>query len=147
MRIACPISPRRRIIAMAAVLLVAAVGLGLGFALHGGASRVLWRGVTVPGHLAAHYRYFDGTDGRPVRAEAGDSLQLTYDLQPARGTLALEVVAPDGRTVWQRDASDPTQGSVTLVLGTAGRYQVQLRGQATRGSFDVRYRAVPASAG
>lgn len=147
MRIACPFGARRRIVIVVSVVVLAGIGLTLGLVLRDGPSRVLWRGVSVPGHLAASYRYFDGVDARAVRGGTHDRLEVTFDLEPVSGTLALEVMSPDGRELWSRTAAGPERGSVDLALTTSGAYHVDLRGRATRGSFDVRYRVVPAGAG
>lgn len=140
---------RRRQAAVIVVLaLVCAWALlGVVVDLRSGGSRILWRGVTVPGHLAAHYRYFNGTYGRRFDAHAGEELQLHYVLQPDKGVLDLYVVRPDGSLLWSRHASSAMRGTLHLVLPVGGSYRIRLRGVATRGSFDVRYSAVPGAGG
>lgn len=144
-----PVPSRRRwlVAAFAALVLVA---LGAEVALEGppwaGSKRILWRGTSVRGHISARFRYFDGRDGRALRAAAGETLTVRYALEPEQGALTLRLLAPGGDTVWQRRASRPTDGDATFTLEREGRYRIEVVGEGSRGGFDVRYRArAPAS--
>lgn len=134
---------RRRWFAGALITLALLV-VGAEFAIEGppwaGTQRVLWRGSSVRGHLSAHFRYFDGSEGRPFSATAGRSLTLRYDLEPGQGVLAVHVLSPEGNDLWTRSATRPAQGSATVPLPESGRYRVEVTGAKTRGSFTVDYR-------
>jgi hypothetical protein len=136
----------RRRLAFALVAL-ALVAVAVEFAIEGppwaGGRRVLWAGSSTPGHIGAHFRYFDGNDGRPVSGNAGGNLTIHYDLEPTKGTLALHVVSPEGDSIWTRSSSEPAAGSTTIPLQETGRYQVEITGQQSRGGFDVDYRVEP----
>ena len=130
-----------------AFVVIALVAVAVEFAIEGppwaGGRRVLWAGSSTPGHIGAHFRYFDGTDSRPVFGNAGGRLTIHYDLEPSQGTLGLHVLSPEGDAIWTRSAAEPALGSATIPLHETGRYQVEITGQQSRGGFDVNYRVEP----
>ena len=138
---------RRNLILVVVALALLAVGVEAAVQLttHDSSRRILWRGNTVPGHVGAHFRYFDGADGRGLQGHAGDTLQLHYTLAPEAGSLELIVVDPDGRALWTRRATGEAQGNATLDLNATGRYRIVVRGVGARGSFDVSYRSEPSA--
>lgn len=137
------VNARRRRLAVTLVA-VALLAAGAEFAIEGppwaGGRRVLWSGTSVPGHIGASFRYFDGNDSRPVSGKAGGSLTIRYDLEPSKGVLALNLLSPEGNAIWTRSAGEPVQGSTTIPLPASGRYRVAIAGEKSRGSFDVNYR-------
>ena len=130
-----------------AIIALALVAVAAEFAIEGppwaGGRRVLWAGSSTPGHIGAHFRYFDGNDSRPFSANAGGHLAIRYDLEPSKGTLALHVLSPEGDAIWTRSAAEPALGSATIPLHETSRYQVEITGQQSRGGFDVNYRVEP----
>ena len=140
------VKPGRRRLAIALVAL-ALVAVGADFAIDGppwaGSRRVLWRGSSVPGHIGAHFRYFDGNDGRHLAGNAGETLTIRFDLEPEAGTLGLSVRSPEGTALWTRSAAQPAQGSATILLPESGRYRVEITGDRSRGSFAVDYQVAP----
>jgi hypothetical protein len=139
----------RRRLALAIVAL-ALVAVGIEFAVEGppwaGNQRVLWRGSSVPGHVGAHFRYFDGRDDRPFSADAGETLTLVYDLAPDQGTLTLRLLSPGGDALWTRSATGPAAGTTAIPLPEGGRYRIDVKGEKSRGSFAVDYRLAPPTA-
>ena len=136
----------RRWLAVALVAL-ALVAVGAEFAIEGppwaGGRRVLWAGSSVPGHIGAHFRYFDGSDGRGLAGRAGETLTIRFDLEPEKGVLALNLLSPGGEALWTRSAAEPALGSATVPLPESGRYRVEVTGTKSRGSFTVDYRLGP----
>jgi hypothetical protein len=136
------ISARRSWLAVALIAL-ALLSVGVEFAMEGppwaGSRRILWRGSSAPGHIGAHFRYFDGNDSRPLSGDAGGDLTLRYDLEPEKGVLALHVLSPEGDVIWTRSATEPAVGSTAIPLPESGRYRVEITGERSRGSFDVNY--------
>ncbi|MEJ2289067.1 MAG: hypothetical protein P8Y02_10570 [Deinococcales bacterium] len=102
-------------------------------------TRVMWRGSSRPGHIGAHFRYFQGNDGRPISGTAGKTLTIRYDLEPEQGALELHLLSPEGDAIWTRSAAEPELGSSTIPLPESGRYWVQVTGKKTRGGFEVNY--------
>lgn len=142
------VTPGRRwlVVAFAALVLL---GLGADFAIEGppwaGGRRVLWSGSSTPGHIGAHFRYFDGNDSRHLSGTAGGNVTIHYDLEPAKGVLALTLLSPQGDAIWTRSASEPALGNATVPLPESGRYRVEITGDKARGSFAVDYQvAAPA---
>jgi methionine-rich copper-binding protein CopC len=85
------------------------------------------------------YRYitFDGVERATFRAAAGQNISLDYDFTVEKGALTLEIVAPDGESMWEETYRADADESVTLTAPQKGRYQVRLKGAATGGSFDL----------
>ena len=99
--------------------------------------KVGWIGSSGPGYTGYRYITFDGLERATFRAEAGQNISLDYDFAVEKGTLTLEIVAPDGESLWERTYHEDADESVTLTAPQKGRYQVRLEGEATGGSFDL----------
>jgi len=132
---------RRWLVALFAAVVL--LGLGADLAIEGppwaGGRRVLWSGSSVPGHIGAHFRYFDGTDSRHLSGTAGENLIIHYDLEPEKGVLALNLLSPQGAAIWTRSATEPALGNTTVPLPESGRYRVEITGAESRGRFTVDY--------
>lgn len=146
MRIARLAGPSRRrfvLIVIALAALALAVEAGVQSASHDRSRRILWSGTDLPGHLAATFRFYDGSTSRTVLAGAGERLVVDYRLEPTSGSLGLTVRDPGSRVLWRRRSSTASRGSITLTLAGGGRYRIEVSGARSRGSFDVRYRTEP----
>jgi hypothetical protein len=133
-----------------AIVALALVAVGVEFAVEGppwaGSQRVLWRGSSVAGHIDAHFRYFNGDDARPFTGTAGERLTVRFDLEPAKGTLALRLLSPGGDTLWTHVAAEASTGTRTITLPESGKYRIGVAGEQSRGGFAVDYRlASPAT--
>ncbi len=133
---------RRRLTLVLAALVL--LGLGAEFVVEGppwaGGRRVLWYGSSVPGHISAHFHYFDGKDARRLAGNAGEAFTIRYDLEPDKGVLTLTLLSPEGTAIWTRSTTEPALGSATVPLPESGPYRVQITGDKSRGSFAVDYR-------
>lgn len=119
-----------------AVWILTAVILG-GFLIGCGRTtfRLGWLESNRPGRFSASYVTFTGSESRWLQVDAGDRLVLTYDVEVAKGRLALKIEAPDDRILWWRSFSDDAQGSAELALEQGGRHSIVSDGDRTGGSF------------
>jgi hypothetical protein len=102
---------------------------------HHGASRL--DGSSVPGHIEYRYTTFDGVERKTFRAEAGQTTTFDCDVTVEKGTLLLQVVAPDGESLWEETFRQDTADTVTLTASQNGFHTVRIEGKATGGSFDI----------
>ena len=101
--------------------------------------RLGWVETSSPGHLKASYGEFTGTETRTVLAQPRETLYLEYDAEVNRGSLRLEVDGPYGQAVWCVALCDDCGASKALPVSKAGCYTISVRGEATEGSFDLRW--------
>jgi hypothetical protein len=97
--------------------------------------RLGWLGSNLPGRFSASYLTFTGAESRRVRADAGQTLILTYDIDVAKGTLTLQVEAPDSSVVWADSFPRGLRGSAELPLEQDGSYAIVVHGDNAGGSF------------
>jgi hypothetical protein len=99
--------------------------------------QVGWVGSSVPGHIEYRYTTFDGVERKTFRAEAGQTTTFDCDVTVEKGTLLLQVVAPDGESLWEETFRQDTADTVTLTASQNGFHTVRIEGKATGGSFDI----------
>jgi hypothetical protein len=117
------------------MLLGARVGLQAGCG--GSGVRLGWVETSSPGHIAASYFEFTGTEVRTIQAQAGDILHLEYDAEVDRGMLEIEVEDPFGETIWCASLCENCGETKELPADEAGCYTLLIRGEATAGGFDL----------
>ena len=121
-----------------ATMLVMLVGLLVGCDQSG--VRVGWVEASSPGHVKAEYAQFTGTETRTVLAQPGETLYLEYDAKVDRGSLHLEVDNPYGETIWCTSLCEDCGETKELPVKEAGCYTISIRGEATEGSFDLKWK-------
>jgi hypothetical protein len=121
--------------ALLAALLVALVGLLVG--CRGSSVRLGWIETSSPGHIAASYSEFTGTEVRTIQAQPGDTLCLEYDAEVDKGSLRLEVEDPFGQIIWCTSLCEDCGESNALPVEEGGCYTVLVWGEETAGSFDL----------
>ncbi len=130
------------------VVILALVGVGVWFVATRGFENgpnqfVSASGSLKPGHMTYHYGTFNGLARERTEVTAGQSIALDYTLHATKGSLAAEVVDPDGNIVWNLSVpqNQDRNGTATIPVTTTGKYQVVLIGLSTGGSFDVSWTA------
>jgi hypothetical protein len=120
--------------------IVLAVLLSLSIALLAGCKWAEVRAgarVDLPNRIADNYSAFTGDEVKLVRAKAGQTLVLDYDVTVDRGTLEIRVEDPAGDAVWELAPQESVEDTVELELENDGRYAVVIEGEEMAGSFDV----------
>lgn len=126
---------RRLAPVIGALFLLVIVG---GVALHGAngpSVRILYRGSQTPGHMAYRYRRLDGDAGTSLRASAGETVVLSYDVEVDRGALRLALEAPDGHVAWEQTLTRSERGRVEVPIDRSGSQRLVVHGSAARGAF------------
>jgi plastocyanin len=103
--------------------------------------RLGWHGSSSAASKSARYETFTGVERATIRAEAGQTITLTYDGEVNKGTLALALDAPDGTTLWEETFEEDAADTVTLTAPDGGRYTLRVTGDDTGGSFDISWGA------
>ncbi|MDX1612894.1 MAG: hypothetical protein R3300_01215 [Candidatus Promineifilaceae bacterium] len=99
--------------------------------------RLMWREMSVPGHVDAHYHTFSGMEERGFEAERGQELKLDYKLDIEKGALSLSIFAPDDSLLWQVHHQQDASDSMPLYLPADGDYRLRVEGVETGGGFDL----------
>ena len=99
------------------------------------------QGSSDPGHIHYSYRNFAGLVRQETGLEQGQALELTYEAEVTKGSLAMEVVDPDGTEVWRVNLPKGRQTDGRIVaevsVPESGPYQVVVTGLDAGGSFDL----------
>ncbi len=105
---------------------------------------MLSNGSSDPGHIHYSYRNFAGLVREETALEQGQTLELTYEAEVTKGSLAMEVVSPAGAEVWRVNLPKgrQTDGSVSaeVAVPETGSYQVVVTGLDAGGSFDLSWK-------
>jgi hypothetical protein len=105
-----------------------------------GSVRLGWVETSAPGRVKATYREFTGTETRALLSQTGDTIYLEFDAEVDRGNLHLEVDDPYGEPVWSIDLCQDFGETLELPVERVGSYTIRVRGEATEGGFDLKWR-------
>ena len=102
---------------------------------------MLANGSSDPGHIHYSYRNFAGLVRQETSLEQGQTLELTYEAEVTKGSVAMEVMDPVGAEVWRINLPEGRQTDGRTVAEVAvprtGSYQVIVTGLDAGGSFDL----------
>ena len=99
--------------------------------------RIGWRSFGGANRKRASYVSFDGVESRTFRAEAGRTIELASEVTVEKGTLRVELIAPDGETLWSETFREDRHAFATVTARDPGLYIVRIEGRETGGGFDV----------
>ncbi len=85
----------------------------------------------------ASYTSFTGVKTHSFRADAGQTLVITYDVQVDKGALSLRVKNWDGASIWEAPLQADQADTVSVALEQGGRYTIAIEGERTSGDWDV----------
>jgi hypothetical protein len=91
----------------------------------------------LPGRWEARYTTLIGTREDTVRADAGQTLTLDYDVKVEKGTLSITVTNPERKALWQVSLQEGEKDRIQLDLDQDGRYTIAVDGDSAGGSFDL----------
>jgi len=106
-----------------------------------------WHESSSRAHKSARYETFDGLEKATIRAAAGQTLTLDYDLEVNKGALTLAVDGPDGTPLWQRTFHEDAADIMTLTTPAGGTCFLRILGDDTGGSFDLSWQTAGESGG
>jgi len=128
---------RRSMLVTALVVAIGSLLVGCGAR---SSLRIGWLEAGGPGHKDVRYKLFSGLERTSFRAQAGETIELDYDLEVERGTLAVSLVDPDGEDLWARTFEEEAQDVVRVEAQQGGRFRLNIEGESTRGGFEITWR-------
>jgi hypothetical protein len=91
----------------------------------------------LPGDISCEVTTFEGKKSYSVRAEAGQTLTLAYDVAVSKRSMEIQVENPNGDVVWEVSIEDVAADVIELPLDKDGKYSVVLKGNGMGGEYDV----------
>ena len=91
----------------------------------------------LPGRWEANYATFTGTKEDTIRADAGQTLILDYEVKVDKGDLSIEVIRPEGGPLWDVSMQESGQDRVEISIGQRGPHTIVIKGDDAGGSFDL----------
>jgi hypothetical protein len=91
----------------------------------------------LPGNISCQATTFQGKKSYSVRAEAGQTLSLAYDVAVSKGSMEIQVRNPDGDVMWEVSIEDAAADMIELSIDEDGKYSVVLKGDGMGGEYDV----------
>lgn len=101
-------------------------------------TRGIWVGTSVPGHVNASYRYFNGPEDTMISLKKGQTIYLDYQSKVKKGQLIIKLLDPEGKTA--ADIDTDQKGSKEVKVRSSGRYILKIEGKKSDGSFDVKWK-------
>jgi hypothetical protein len=89
----------------------------------------------LPGRWEASYTTFTGTKLDTIRANAGQTLVLEYEVTVDKGNLGVEIIGQEDEILWGMSFKEDAEDSVELGLEQNGPYTIAIEGDNTGGSF------------
>ena len=99
--------------------------------------RVGWVANDGPTRRRARYTSFSGLERASFRAEAGEMIEIEYEVEVAEGTLTIELLDPEGDRVVYERFEEHDSDMVAVSAPRSGRYRLRIEGEKTRGRYDV----------
>lgn len=98
-------------------------------------------GETYPDRIEFDCEQFDGTAGRIFSVEAGSSLDVTCRTDIEAGSIRFLVMGPDGEVHWEHshDGAETLEQQTSIEVGDEGRYEMQVKGEEVKGTFELRW--------
>jgi major membrane immunogen (membrane-anchored lipoprotein) len=107
--------------------------------LSGCTRQVGWVGLNYGNIFDVSYHFFDGIKIEKIQANAGDTFNLTYDIEVDDGALRLELLDPDRELVWEASFLEDNEEALTFQVEKSGRYTLRIIGDQTKGGFELRW--------
>ncbi len=101
--------------------------------------QVGWVGLNYLNTIDVSYHLFDGRKVEHIQVDAGDTFNLTYDIDVDEGALRLELLDPDREVIWEASFLEDNADEMHFQAEISGRYILRIDGDQTRGGFDLRW--------
>ncbi len=94
-----------------------------------------YAGTNIGNHISGTYQLFNGTKEKTISMEAGQTFEFTYNSTVEKGSLTITVENPDNKKVANLKAG--VSASEEVNAEKSGNYHLIIKGDDTKGSFDV----------
>lgn len=91
----------------------------------------------LPGRWEASYSTFTGTKVDSVRAQAGETFLLDYEVEVNKGDLSIEIRHSGDGSLWDVSLQEDANDRVELDLEQDGPYTIAIEGDNAGGSFSL----------
>ena len=98
-----------------------------------------WSGFEEADRIHYGYLLFTGSISKQLVIENGNLLTIYYDIKVDRGSLTISVIKISGRALWEQKFNQDSFGSVKIGLNDGGVYSIIIKGEGTKGEFDLRW--------
>lgn len=102
--------------------------------------QVGWVGLNYGNTFDFSYQFFDGKETERIEIGAGDTFELSYDIEVNDGALNLELIDPDQAVVWQMTFLEDAKDIFEFVPKSGGRYKLNIIGDSTKGGVELRWK-------
>ena len=86
------------------------------------------------------YQTFTGYEVNRLDVTAGETISLTYDMEINKGSLHLQVIAPNDTTVWEKMLLDSESDTVEFRVEHSGEYVLRIDADNAGGSMEAEWR-------
>lgn len=124
---------KRVLIPVIALILLLAAGL-TAFLLSRNQDRFDGNRVKNPDSYTLEIERMNGDDTHTMRLEAGDALQVQFEIQ--KGSLHLEIQSPDGSVLYEGNGTEAT--AFTVGIPESGVYTISVEAQQAKGFLRIR---------
>jgi major membrane immunogen (membrane-anchored lipoprotein) len=101
--------------------------------------QVGWVGLNYLNTFDVSYNLFDGRKVERIQLDAGETFNLTYDLEVDDGALRFELLDPDREVVWETSFLEDHEDEFRFRAEKSGRYTLRINGDQTKGGFELRW--------
>ena len=115
------------------ILLLVVISIGIGCAQS--SVEIGMVETRLPGRWEASYATFTGTKRDTIRAEAGQTLVLEYEVEVDKGELHIALEPQDRGALWDVTFEKGAADTVELALSQDGPYALTIEGDNAGGSF------------
>jgi len=124
---------KKTVLLTLALLVVTGLLVGCG----GTSLRIGWRESDRLNRSTARYVSFSGVERKGFRAEAGEMIEVDYDVEVEEGALTISLLDPQENRVFHRTFRERAADVESMSAPRSGRYKLRIEGEATKGSYDV----------
>ena len=108
------------------------------FFMAGCTTKGIWIGTSVPGHVKASYKDFNGPEDTTISLKKGQTIHFEYESKITKGQLSIKLLDPKGNTSAELNSNE--KGSKEVKAETSGQYKLEIEGKKNSGSFDISWK-------
>ena len=99
--------------------------------------KVGWLGNKIGSRMNASYRLFSGSEVGSIKAKAGETIVVDYEVTVAEGTLTIELQSNTGKILLQEEFVDYGCDSIEYRADRDERYRIVVKGYKTKGNYNL----------
>lgn len=100
--------------------------------------RMMFAGSSTKNKISASYKLFTGTEEKKVKLKSGETLSMDYSSKVEKGELSMKLYGPDNEVL--KELGTNASGTEKVEADKDGKYRIEVKGQDTKGSFEVAFK-------